>query len=290
MLGIIIVIIVAFIWSIGEVNYSKISKKYNHTNVYLYTFLLRSIIYLGVVVFFKINMIGTFNINAFKAVLPIIFFDLFASLVVNVAEYNGKLSITSPIMASYPVVDIILGIVLLKEKTSLFDLILVLLISISIIFLAMNPTKDKKAPNPTKGIVFSVLYMLLVSFSSYFEKDAYQGIYTIFDLYYYKGIVYTLTSIFFFTNIMLSPIKIHKPTKDMIKGCGLIPIGNVAYSYALTLSNISIVAPISSLYTVITHYISRKYLKEKVSFKERIGIYIILISTIILIIHSLIGI
>ena len=114
MLGIIIAIIVAFIWSIGEVDYSKIAKKYNHTNVYLYTFFLRCIIYLGVVLIFKRTLFGTFNINTFKAVLPIIFFDLFASLVVNIAEYNGKLSVTSPIMASYPVVDILLGIILRK--------------------------------------------------------------------------------------------------------------------------------------------------------------------------------
>ena len=137
--------------------------------------------------------------------------------------------------------------------------------------------------------MFSVLYMLLVSFSSYFEKSAYQGAYTIFDLYYYKGLIYTLTSIFFYTNLILTSTKINKPSKDMIKGCGLTPIGNVAYSYALTLNNISIIAPISSLYTVITHYISRKYLKEKINKKEKIGIYVILICTIILIIHSIMG-
>lgn len=289
MIGIIIAIIVAIFWSLGEVDYAKVAKKYNNINVYLYTFFLRSIIYLGVVFIFRRGMFFTFNSNVLKAMLPIIFFDLFASLVVNVAEYNGKLSITSPIMASYPVVDIILGIILLKERTNLMDLVFVLLISISIVLLAMNPTKDKKAPNPTKGIVFSILYMLLVALSAYMEKDAYQGVYTIFDLYYYKGAIYTLTSLFFFFNIMITPIKIKKPTKDILKGCGLTPIWNVCYSLALNISNMSIVAPISSLYTVITHYISRKYLKEKINKKELICIYIILVSTLGLIIHSLFG-
>ncbi len=289
MIGIIIAIIVAILWSLGEVDYAKVAKKYNNINVYLYTFFLRSIIYLGVVFIFRRGMFFTFNSNVLKAMLPIIFFDLFASLVVNIAEYNGKLSITSPIMASYPVVDIILGIILLKERTNLMDLVFVLLISISIVLLAMNPTKDKKAPNPTKGIVFSILYMLLVALSAYMEKDAYQGVYTIFDLYYYKGAIYTLTSLFFFFNIMITPIKIKKPTKDILKGCGLTPIGNVCYSLALSLSNMSIVAPISSLYTVITHYISRKYLKEKINKKELICIYIILISTLGLIVHNIIG-
>jgi len=48
--------------------------------------------------------------------------------------------------------------------------------------------------------------------------------------------------------------KAPNPTKEILKGCGLTPIGNVCYSLALSLSNMSVVAPISSLYTVINKY------------------------------------
>ncbi len=56
MIGIIIAIIVAILWSLGEVDYAKVAKKYNNINVYLYTFFLRSIIYLGVVFIFRRGM------------------------------------------------------------------------------------------------------------------------------------------------------------------------------------------------------------------------------------------
>lgn len=55
-IGIIIAIIVAILWSLGEVDYAKVAKKYNNINVYLYTFFLRSIIYLGVVFIFRRGM------------------------------------------------------------------------------------------------------------------------------------------------------------------------------------------------------------------------------------------
>ena len=106
MIGIIIALIVAFLWSIGEVKYSEISKKQDKTNVYLYTFFLRTIIYLGVVLLFQHSLIGSYEQSTFDNMLPIILCDLFASIFMSIAFYNGKLSVVSPIMAAYPIIDI----------------------------------------------------------------------------------------------------------------------------------------------------------------------------------------
>lgn len=284
MLGVLFAILVAIFWSLGEVSYSKISKKHNNSNVYFYTFLLRSIIYLGVVLLFRRNLFATFSISVFSAMLPIIFCDLFASIVVNIADSNGKLSVVSPIMASYPILDILLGVILLKEKCSIIQLLLVFLISISIIVLATNQKKTEKAPHPVKGIIFSILYMLLVACSTYFEKTIYINNHSIYDLYYYKGMIYSLATIFFLLKIVISKQKIIKPEKEVLKGCGLTPIGNILYSYALTFGSMSIITPISSLYSVITNFISRFILKEKTTIIERVFIAIILLSTLFLIV------
>ena len=165
MTGILLAILVAIIWSLGEVNYSKVSKKYDRTNIYLYTFFVRTIIYIGVVVLFQFHLIGTFNPAIFSSTLPIIVCDLFASLAINMAVTNGKLSIVSPIMAAYPMIDIILGTLLLQEKTSPFEIALVTIISISIIILAIHPEAVEKATHPKKGILFSIFYMLFAAFS-----------------------------------------------------------------------------------------------------------------------------
>ena len=284
MLGILLALLVAIIWALGEVSYSKVSKKYDRMNIYMYTYLLRSIIYLGVVILFKNTLLGTFQKEVFLSTLPIIMCDLFASLTINVAVTNGKLSIVSPIMASYPMIDIILGTLLLHEKISFLEILLVCIISFSIVFLTTHQKKDRKRKNTMLGILFAVFYMLLAAFSVYFEKTNYIANITVYDLYYYKGMIYTLTTLFFILTITIANKKIKKINFSILKGCGLTPIGNVIDSFALNIGNMTIITPISSLYATFTSLISRYYLKEKLTVKERLGIFLIISSTLLLII------
>ena len=285
-IGIILSIIVAILWSLGEVSYSKLSKNYDRANVYMYTYLIRAVIYILVVLIFNRTLFGSFNTNVFLAVLPIILCDFFATYVINIAVLNGKLSVVSPIMAAYPVLDIILGAILLHENIGFIEAFLASVIAIAIVFLAIYQKKSKKAPHPIKGIIFAICYMLLVGFSTYFEKSIYVGNLTVYDLYYYKGIVYTFASALFWIIVVITPVKLKKVDKNIIKGCGYAPIGNVLYSFALSFCAMTIVAPISSLYSVITNILSRVMLKERIRIRERICIGTIIICTILLIVFG----
>ena len=286
-LGITFAVIVALFWAFGEMKYSKISKKIDSPNVYFYQYLTRGIIYTVVALIFNIGIFGKFVVSDFLRLLPIIMCDLVGSYVINKSVKSGELSSVSPIMAAYPIVDIILGILLLRESVGLLELILVVVISISIIVLAANTEKTKYAPHPIWGIIFAVIYMFLTAFSSYFEKDAYLSNLSVYDLYYYKGMVYFIASMFFLTVVGISKVKLKKPTKDIILGTAIIPIGNVFYSFALKFGNMMIVTPVSSIYSVISNIGSRRVLKEKITYLERICIALIMISTFTLIICGL---
>lgn len=286
-IGIMLAIVVACLWSFGEVEYSKFSKKCDSANVYFYQYFARALIYLLVALIFKINIFGEFVFDDFLRFLPIIMCDLIGSYIINKAVKNGKLSVVSPIMAAYPIVDIILGIVLLKESIGILELILVIVISVSIILLATNEEKSKYAPHPVRGIVFASIYMLLTAFSTYFEKDAYVSNLSIYDLYYYKGIIYFITSMLFLSVVGVSKVKLKKVSWNVIKGSAITPLGNVFYSFVLNFGDMMIVTPISSMYSVITSFASRKMLKEKLNIKESIFISLILVSTILLIILGL---
>ena len=283
-IGIMFAILVAIFWSLGEISYSHLSRNLDRANVYFYQYLTRSIIYLSVVVIFNVSLFTQFDFNHFYVFLPIITCDLFASYVINIAVSNGKLSVVSPIMAAYPIVDIFLGLILLKEKIGVLEVLLSIIIALSIVFLAKSQKKSKKSPHPLKGIMFAGVYMLLVAFSIFFEKNAYIGDFSVYELYFYKGIVYLLTSGFFMLIIGLTPVKIKKPNLDILRGTGITPLGNVFNSFSLNFGNIIIVTPISSMYSVLTNFLSRKVLKEKISFVESICISLILLCTIALII------
>ena len=287
-IGIVLAILVALFWSHGELSYSRLSKNVDRANVYLYAYLVRALLYLSVVLIFNIGQFGCFRWDHFLVFLPIILCDLFATYVTNIAVSNGKLSVVSPIMASYPVIDILLGIMLLKEKVGIVPIMLSSIIAISIIVLTSRQKKTKSAPKPLKGVIFSVIYMLLTATSVFLEKNAYIGDFSVYELYFYKGIVYMATSGVFMMFIGIAPVKLKKPNAMILKGTGITPIGNVLNSFALSFSDIIIVTPISSLYSVITNILSRKVLKEKISYVESVCITLILASTITLIIFGIV--
>lgn len=287
-LGLFFAMIVAVFWSVGEISYSRLAKNLDRANVYLYQYLARAIIYLTVVLIFNFKQFTTFDLDHFKVFLPIIICDWLGSYVVNIAMSNGKLSVVSPIMAAYPIVDIFLGLLLLKEKIGIPEIILSIIIAISIIYLATIQKKTRKAPHPLKGIIFALIYMLFVAFSVFFEKSAYVDNFPVYELYYYKGLIYLITSVMFMSIVGITPVKLKKPNKEILMGSGITPIGNVLNSFALSFGNIIIVTPISSMYSVLTNLFGRKILKEKINFKESVCIGIILASTILLIIFGII--
>lgn len=287
-LGLVLAIIVAVLWSLGEISYSRLTRNLDRANNYLYQYLVRAIIYLLVVLLFDISLFTSFSFDHLLVFLPVISCDLVASYILNIAVSNGKLSVTSPIMAAYPVVDIFLGLILLKEKIGIVEVLLSVVITVSIIFLAKFQKKSKRAPHPLKGIIFSLIYMFLVAFSIYFEKSAYVGDFSVYELYFYKGIVYVFTSIVFMSVVGITPVRFKKPNKMILNGSVITPIGNVLHSFALSFGNIIIVTPVSSMYSVVTNFLSRKILKEKISFKESICISLILLSTILLIICGIV--
>ena len=181
-IGIILAIVVAILWSIGEIEYSKVSKKEDSSNVYFYQYFLRTVVYLSVALIFNFSIFGTFKINDFLVFLPIILCDLFGTYILNKSVKNGELSTVSPIMAAYPVVDILLGMFILGEKATVVELILLFIISLSIIVLATDTEKTKYAPHPKLGILFAVVYMFLVAFSTFFEKNAYNNDFSVYYL------------------------------------------------------------------------------------------------------------
>ena len=286
-IGIIFAVLVAVFWSLGEINYSRVARSIDKANVYFYQYLIRAVMYLTVVIIFNIGLFVQFDFNHLLVFLPVILCDLFSSLSINIAVSNGKLSVVSPIMAAYPIVDIFLGLILLKERIGIVEIVLSVLITISIVVLAKNQKKSESSPHPIKGIIFAGIYMLLVATSIFCEKSAYVGNFSFTELYFYKGLIYLLTSGIFMLLIGLTPIKLKKPSLKILRGTGITPLGNICNSFALNFGNMVIVTPISSMYSVLTNFLSRKVLKEKVSLKESICISFILLGTIALISFSL---
>ena len=115
-IGIILAIIVAILWSFGEVQYTKISKSEDSNNVYVYQYFTRAVIYLLVALIFNKSIFGSFILKDFLCFLPIILCDLTGSYILNKAIKNGELSSVSPIMAAIQLLILYLVYVYLGNK------------------------------------------------------------------------------------------------------------------------------------------------------------------------------
>lgn len=287
LVSIILSLMVVLLWSYGEINYKHLFAKLDKYNVYFYQYFIKALIYLIFVVIFNASLLKSFNIMHFFIFSPVIFCDLAASIAVYYSVSMGKLSIVSPIMAAYPIITIFLGIVLLKETPSYLSILLSMIITVCIIIISRVSSKNENNHTYKRSIIYAIVYMFLIAFSTYFEKDIYNNNLSIYELYYYKGIVYFLTGLGFMTILLIKKKKIHKINKEIIRGSILTPIGNVFYSLAISLGDIVYISPLTSMYSVLTNYLSVNILKEKLSITERIAITMILLSTILLIITML---
>ena len=78
--------------------------------------------------------------------------------------------------------------------------------------------------------------------------------------------------------------KIKKPNYHLLKSLTENHLGYFVYSYLLTFASMSLVVPLTSLYSAITQVVAKIKLKEKLTIYERLIVSLIIISTFLLLI------
>ena len=285
MVSILVAILVAILWAVGEVYMAKDSVSKNRRVIIFYQYLGMSILYFGTVLILSPSTFSTFSWSRFFRFMPAALANIIGMVFYTKAIKSGKLSVVSPVMAAYPIINVFLGFFILKEDVGMISFLAAICITIAIVvmsFLQTKGTSQGKALNI--GLVAAVIYMIIVAFATYLEKWAYVDGLTLMDCFYYFGICYLLSAIGVLTYLKLKKISFHKITKDTVLGIGGTDFGNLLSSVALYGSSMSVVTPIMAMYTVLTNYLSRSILKEKLSFWQSICIAIIILCTLLILI------
>ena len=288
MVSILVAILVAILWAVGEVYMAKDSVSKNRRVIIFYQYLGMSILYFGTVLILSPSTFSTFSWSRFFRFMPAALANIIGMVFYTKAIKSGKLSVVSPVMAAYPIINVFLGFFILKEDVGMISFLAAICITVAIVvmsFLQTKGTSQGKALNI--GLVAAVIYMIIVAFATYLEKWAYVDGLTLMDCFYYFGICYLLSAIGVLTYLKLKKISFHKITKDTVLGIGgyLEPdFGNLLSSVALYGSSMSVVTPIMAMYTVLTNYLSRSILKEKLSFCQSICIAVIILCTLLILI------
>ncbi len=286
MTTIIIALMIAFIWGFSEICYKRATNKYNSMNVLMHSYLFEILVYLLFALIVDASAFTRFNPRIFIYIAPMFLLSVgLGNIFYLYSIKHGNLSIVSPILASDPVYVILIGMFLFHENISIYELIPLIIICAGICALNFVSSKTKEKVKKT-AIFFASCYALIVAITTTLEKSVYLSGFNLADFYLSNAILLVLAVIVLATIMKIKHIKLEKPDKDILLSNVLSRGGYFLHSYLLTTAYISIVSPLTGLYSVVTHILAVKILKEKLTLKQNICVSLIIISTIVLLIFS----
>ncbi len=219
-----------------------------------------------------------------KLTLSVLPYIAIASLLYQVFYYaisKGQISLTGTVVASYPVITIILSHIFLQERLGLLQYCAILLIIGGEILIAM-PKKVFSQEKHSVWLLWAIFGALSLGTGDFLAKVAVDK----------SGIFNYLITIALIANIYsLLNYSIDKANKKFPKrvfsniaittfGLLLNLIGFVSFLLAFKVGKASLVAPISSVYPAITALIAVKFLHEKVTKIHIAGIALTVIGLI----------
>ncbi|MFH1222210.1 MAG: DMT family transporter [Candidatus Micrarchaeota archaeon] len=195
----------------------------------------------------------------------------------------GPLSLVSPVSASFGVLTLLLGIIFLHEVPTLLQLagIVIAIIGLILASFKLQELLKVKLHLASDGLKYAFLAMI-----------AWAVFYILLDpLIASIGWLQTIVflSVFAFIFILLYAFwkkeQVSVPLSDIPILAGAGVLGVLAYSFygiGVTTEITSIVAPVTSLYPMVTVLLAWIFLKEKIEWNQAIGIALIIIGLVVL--------
>ena len=282
-------------WGVADLFY-KIGNKGEENNNHLKTGIMVGFVMgLHATIYLIINHVDINIIDIFKY-LPVSLLYI-SSMVIG---YKGlkylELSISSPIQNTSGVITALLLLLFFKEQYDYPFYIAVVLIFVGIIILSLIELKSSKEKREeykknnvkskviTLTIIFPLIYCLLDGAGTFIDGlylDKFELISEDSALvcYEYTFLIYAVIT-YIYLKIKKQEIKIINEKPKLLAAI-FETAGQFFYVFAMA-TNATITAPIVGSYCILSLVLSRIFLKEKLSKKEYIAIFLVLIGIIIL--------
>lgn len=196
----------------------------------------------------------------------------------------GKIGLTSPIIATYPVFTLVLAYFFLGERLNTVSLAGIILTSLGIILISL-PTKLKGVKLGT-WVYLSILVALGYGIGGYSGKLAVNEVGNttyLLLLAIFQVLVVLIWRLF--TKESLPKLQMKESGYSFV-GILLFNIGNIVFYIALENGLASIVVPLSNSYIVITVILSLLWLKEKITRFQLIGIFCVITGVLLVRLNS----
>jgi uncharacterized membrane protein len=186
----------------------------------------------------------------------------------------GQISLTGTIIATYPLITVVLSFLFLQENPSMPQKVAILLTIAGAIFIAMPAKLTQMRAHIGSWFWWAVSCAVASGVADLFSKVAINESDMSTYLFAYPFASATVVVISFFFD--KKGRKIPKITKKLylptVLGVGMMELGLFFFYLAIGAGLVSLVSPISSIYVAITAILARIFLKEKITKLQTVGI------------------
>lgn len=213
--------------------------------------------------------------------------NLLASYLFYRALERGKVSIISPINASYAIFAIPVSILFFKEQVSSSVLFLLAAVTLGVIFTSLDIKGiiqdgfDRK--DLSKGVPSVLLNVLLLAIWIPFWDQFISNNNWVMSLFLFKIALMIILTVFIFIKKVDLRIKDSKIIKWIVFSGILYFIGYMSFDWGLSATpHTSMITALSATFPAPTLLLSRVFLKEKLEYSQWFGVALILGSLVVL--------
>ncbi|MFH1959626.1 MAG: DMT family transporter [Patescibacteria group bacterium] len=213
--------------------------------------------------------------------------NLLATLLFYKALEKGKVSIISPINASYPVFVIPISAFFFHEQISLGILFLLVAIILGIILTSLDIKGilkdgfDKKDFN--KGVPLVLMNVALLAIWIPFWDNFISDKSWVMSLFLFRVMLVAIFGIFILAKKVKIGVSDHSTMKLVIISALLFSFAGISFDWGFgTTTHTSLITAISATFPAPTLLLSRIFLKEKLQLTQWLGVGLILSSLVVL--------
>lgn len=219
------------------------------------------------------NLFTLTPLAIFTALFVSVFYAFFY-----ITIHAGQLSLTYPIIASYPIFTVILALLFLGERLNIPAL---LGIGLTVIGMILISIPQKISYKFEKWVYLAIFVALGFGVAGYLEKLAFRTVNNA-TFVMFLGFAQAIIVVLWRTLKKDSFPKITtKSALYSLLGLMLFNLGNIIFFHSLERGLASIIVPLSNTYVVITVIFSFWFLKEKVAFHQILGIASVVLGVIL---------
>ena len=191
---------------------------------------------------------------------------------------KGKVSLVSPISASWAVITTLLAVFLFKEELTLLQIIGIVVVFVGVFLTSTNLAELKKSIKHVRynGVMDGIISMVAWGIAYALIKPVVAIAGPIMALFLLRVVATTTL----FSWVGLSKTRISLSTKlaflFLVIVSALDTLGFATYNVGITTEFVSIVGPVAATYPAVTIVLAYLFLKERMASNQKIGIVAIL--------------